>query len=59
MAQEKVWDREYKNPSLVSLGDKPQAEMIRFLRFYRRELKNKLEGKTILDLGSGVGKNAN
>ncbi len=53
------WDREYKKPKLMTGGDKPQADTLRFLKFLKKEQKYKVESKNILDLGSGTGRNAN
>lgn len=57
--QGNVWDREYKNPLLVTKNDGPQADTLRFLKFLKKEQKYKIEGRVILDLGSGTGRNAN
>ncbi len=54
-----AWDREYKEKKLVTGGDKPQADTLRFLKFLKKEQKYKVEDKTILDLGCGMGRNAN
>lgn len=59
MAQKEVWEREYNKPLLVSLGKKPQKDLMKFLRFLRRNEGINLDGLNILDLGSGTGKNAN
>ncbi len=57
--QGKIWENEYKNPKLVSKGEGPQADTLRFLKFLKKEQKYKVEGIKILDLGSGTGRNAN
>lgn len=54
-----VWDREYKNPKLVTKNDGPNADTLRFLKFLKKEEKYKVEGRNILDLGCGTGRNAN
>ncbi len=59
MPQKDAWEKEYKNPKLITLGDDPQKDVRRFLKFLRREEKVTLENLDILDLGSGTGKNAN
>lgn len=57
--QGNVWDREYKNPLLVTKNDGPQADTIRFLKFLKKEQKFRVEERVILDLGCGTGRNAN
>ena len=58
MTQETIWEREYRTRKLVTLGEKPGADVVDFLRFLRREQKIPLESLKVLDLGSGTGKNA-
>lgn len=58
MAQEKVWDAEYKNPQLVTGSGEPQNDFKRFIKWLRKDRKLSLEGLRVLDLGSGLGKNA-
>jgi SAM-dependent methyltransferase len=57
--QGNVWEREYRNPKLVTKNDGPQADTLRFLKFLKKEEKYKVEDKTILDLGCGTGRNSN
>ena len=57
--QGNIWDREYKNPLFVTKNDGPQMDTKRFLKFLKKEEKYKVEDRTILDLGSGTGRNAN
>jgi len=59
MAQRKVWENEYKNNKLVTGSDKPQKDFLNFLRFLKKERKLIVTKLNILDLGCGVGKNAN
>ncbi len=57
MAQEEVWDREYRNSKLLTKENKPQSDVVRFVKF----LKNKsfeVENSKVLDLGSGTGRNS-
>lgn len=56
-----VWEREYQNPKLlITENEKPHAELVRFLKWLKKEKKIKdLTGWQILDLGSGTGRNAN
>lgn len=57
--QGNIWDREYKNPLLVTKNDGPQADTLRFLKFLKKEQKFRVEDKVILDLGCGTGRNSN
>lgn len=57
--QGNAWEKEYKNPKLVTKNDGPQADTLRFLKFLKKERKFILENKDILDLGCGTGRNAN
>lgn len=58
MAQKDVWEREYRNPQLVAFGDDAQKDVRNFLSFLRKKEKKELSGLQVLDLGSGIGKNA-
>jgi SAM-dependent methyltransferase len=57
--QGNIWDREYKNPLLVTKNDGPQADTLRFLKFLKKEEKYRVEDKKVLDLGCGTGRNSN
>lgn len=57
--QGNTWEREYRNPKLVTKNDGPQADTLRFLKFLKKEKKYKVENKSILDLGCGTGRNSN
>lgn len=57
--QGNIWDREYKDPKLVTKNEGPQADTLRFLKFLKKEEKFRVENKNILDLGCGTGRNAN
>ncbi len=57
--QGNAWEREYRNPKLVTKNDGPNADTLRFLKFLKKDQKYKVEDRTILDLGSGTGRNAN
>ncbi len=59
MHQGNVWDREYRNPKLVTKNDGPNADILRFLKFLKKDQKYRVEDKKILDLGCGTGRNAN
>ncbi|HEY5587916.1 MAG TPA: class I SAM-dependent methyltransferase [Candidatus Paceibacterota bacterium] len=57
--QGNTWEKEYRNPLLVTKNEGPQADTLRFLKFLKKEEKYKVEDKVILDLGCGTGRNAN
>lgn len=57
--QGNVWDKEYRNPKLVTGKDEPQADTLRFLKFLKKEQKYKVEDCAVLDLGCGTGRNSN
>ena len=57
MAQEHIWDREYKQPQLLTRENKPQSDVVRFVKFLKKQ-KFLFEGKSVLDLGSGTGRNS-
>ncbi len=57
--QGSVWEREYRNPKLVTKDDKPQADVLRFLKFLKKEEKYIAKDNTVLDLGCGTGRNSN
>lgn len=59
MAQESVWEQEYKNPKLVTKDSKPQKDVLRYLKYLRKDCKFVLEDASALDLGSGTGRNSN
>lgn len=58
MAQEKVWDNEYKKSKLLTKENKPQSDVVRFVQFLKKENKVNLDGLQVLDLGSGTGRNS-
>lgn len=58
MAQKHVWDREYQNPQLVTLGDEARKDVRDILKELRRKRNLDLSTIAVLDLGCGVGPNA-
>jgi len=57
--QDIVWEREYRNPLLVTKGGEPQKDTLRFLKWLKKKQDVVLEGLVVLDLGSGTGRNSN
>jgi len=58
MPQYEAWEKEYKNPILVTKGEEPQKDILRFLKFLKKKEKIALKGFNVLDLGAGVGRNS-
>ncbi len=56
--QENVWEKEYKNPKLVTLSNEPTMAVKDFVRFLRRDEKIEISSLNILDLGCGNAKNS-
>ncbi len=59
MPQTNAWEKEYKNSQLLHFHPEPQKDTLRFLKYLKKEHDFRLDGKTVLDLGSGTGRNAN
>jgi ubiquinone/menaquinone biosynthesis C-methylase UbiE len=58
MAQEQVWDREYRNSKFLTKENKPQSDVVRFVQFLKKDERVIPENLNILDLGSGAGRNS-
>ncbi len=58
MPQYDVWEKEYRNPKLISNSDEPQLDFKHFVKWLRKTQHANLEGLRVLDLGSGNGKHA-
>ena len=66
--QEKEWDREYRRSTFLTKENKPQADVVRFVKFLKKEFKKSaaesgqnffdFENLKVLDLGSGAGRNS-
>jgi SAM-dependent methyltransferase len=59
MHQGNAWEKEYRKPLLVTKNDGPQADTLRFFKYLKKEEKYILEGRHVLDLGCGTGRNSN
>ncbi len=57
--QGNTWEKEYRNPKLVTKNEGPQADTLRFLKFLKKNEKYLVEERNILDLGCGTGRNSN
>ncbi len=67
MTQEIAWEKEYKNSKLLTKDNKPQSDVVSFVKFLKKEFKKNRErgdglknfdGISVLDLGSGTGRNS-
>lgn len=63
MSQQSAWDQEYKSQKLLSPSNVPHADVVRFLRWLKKEHKKAgvpvdMDELRVLDLGSGTGRNA-
>lgn len=56
--QENIWEKEYRNPKLVTLSDVPAKCVKDFVRFLRKERGFDFNNIRVLDLGCGNGKNS-
>ncbi|MBI5126481.1 MAG: methyltransferase domain-containing protein [Candidatus Taylorbacteria bacterium] len=52
-----AWEREYRNPKLVTLHNEPQSSVKEFFRWLRKKENVELTGLHTLDLGCGTGRN--
>lgn len=57
MPQTDAWEKEYRNPKLVTGKPEPQNDVKRYLKFYNSSLSTMTP--IVLDLGCGTGRNAN
>lgn len=63
MGQKDAWDREYGAQQLLSPSMVPQADVMRFVRWLKKERKKAgvpldFDALSVLDLGAGTGRNA-
>ncbi|HEX3095595.1 MAG TPA: class I SAM-dependent methyltransferase [Patescibacteria group bacterium] len=53
-----AWEKEYRNPKLITNSDEPQLDFKHFIKWLRKNEHVSLDGLRVLDLGSGTGKNS-
>jgi SAM-dependent methyltransferase len=61
--QEHAWAREYEAQRMLSPGNKPQADVVRFAKWLKKRARRAdpawdFDRLSVLDLGSGTGRNA-
>jgi SAM-dependent methyltransferase len=61
--QKEGWEREYRSSKMLSPSNVPQADVVRFMRWLKKEHKKAddpidMEELHVLDLGSGTGRNS-
>lgn len=61
MSQKKNWEKEYEAQKLMTGGSEPQADVLRFLKAYKKSVREtgRIGSSRVLDLGCGMGRNAN
>jgi ubiquinone/menaquinone biosynthesis C-methylase UbiE len=59
MSQHEAWETEYRKMRMITGSADPQKDVLRYFKYLRKEKKYTLRGKTVLDLGSGTGRNSN
>ncbi len=57
--QHNVWEKEYLRLALLTGKPEPQKDVMRFLKWLKKQQKITLSGLRVLDLGSGTGRNTN
>jgi len=58
MNNHSAWEAEYQNPKFVSLGTEAAQDVKDFAKWLKRKQKVEFDGKQVLDLGCGIGKNS-
>ncbi len=56
--QERAWEHEYRNSKLLTKANEPQSDVVRFVKYLRKEQDMGIDGSFMLDLGSGTGRNS-
>lgn len=57
MVQEIAWDKEYRNSRLLTKDNKPQTDVVKFVKFLKGQ-GIVVDKSKVLDLGSGTGRNS-
>lgn len=57
MNNQRAWDEEYKESQLLSKNDEPQADVLRFIKWLRKDAFYDTDNRVVLDLGCGNGRN--
>ncbi|CAN5751584.1 hypothetical protein BH11PAT2_BH11PAT2_01700 [soil metagenome] len=63
LTQKEQWDKEYKASQMLSPSNVPQADVVRFTRWLKKNAKKsgapiEIDEMSVLDLGSGTGRNS-
>lgn len=58
MSQHDVWEREYQRPQLVTYGEEARKDVRDFVAYLRRKEGVDIGTCSVLDLGTGTGRNA-
>ncbi|MDB4992378.1 MAG: SmtA2, SAM-dependent methyltransferase [Parcubacteria group bacterium] len=61
--QKEGWEREYRSSKMLSPSNVPHGDVVRFMRWLKKECKKAgepldMDGLRVLDLGSGTGRNS-
>lgn len=55
--QKDAWEREYRKPTFLTKEMDPQNDVVRFMKYLRKEGGFEYANKTLLDIGCGTGRN--
>ena len=58
LQSQKAWEREYADPRFITKGEKPQADLLRFLKWLKKAKTLDMSELRLLDIGCGIGRNA-
>ncbi len=58
LQSQKAWEREYNNPNFITKAEKPQADLLRFLKWLKKIKSIDLYSARLLDVGCGTGRNS-